>query len=128
MNILETIQLSFTAILANRLRAFLTMLGIVIGVTSVILLIALVSGLKSFITDQISSLGPNVMYVIPGKIGGGRGPGGTQINKLTLQDTENLKMRLGTAADVSAGIQQASTIKFGNKSDKNATIAGVQAN
>lgn len=128
MNILETMQLSLRAILANRLRAFLTILGIVIGVTSVILLIALVSGVKSFITDQISSLGPNVMYVIPGKIGGGRGPGGAQINRLTLQDVENLKLKLGTEADVSAGTQKATTVKYQNKSDKNATVYGAEAN
>ncbi len=46
-------NLALTAILANKLRAFLTMLGIVIGVTSVILLIALVSGLQTYITNQI---------------------------------------------------------------------------
>jgi putative ABC transport system permease protein len=128
MNFFETLQLSIKAILANRLRAFLTILGIVIGVTSVILLIALVSGLKSFITEQISALGPNVMYVVPGKIGGGQGPGGAQINRLTLQDVENLKQKLGTEAEVSAGIQKSTTIKYKNKLDKNANVYGAQAN
>lgn len=111
MNYLETVRLSLKAILANRMRSFLTVLGIVIGVTSVILLISVVSGLKSFITTQISSLGPNVMFVIPGQIGGGRGPGGIQTNKLTLQDAVNLRSKLTGEAEVSAAIQKTTTAK-----------------
>src|SRR3989344_9104870 len=110
MNILEVINLSLTAILSNRLRSFLTVLGIVIGVTSVILLVSLVSGLKTFITDQISSLGSNVMFVIPGKIGGGRGPGGIQTNRLILQDAVNLRNKLSSEAEVSAAVQGVAAI------------------
>lgn len=128
MNFLETINLAFTAILANRLRSFLTILGIVIGVTSVILLISLVSGLQSFITNQISQLGSNVMFVIPGRIGGARGPGGVQTNRLTLQDATNLRLKLENQAEVSAAIQKVSKVKYQNKTDNNVTIAGVQAN
>lgn len=125
---METINLSFTAIFANRMRSFLTVLGIVIGVTSVILLISVVTGLKSFITDQISSLGPNVMYVIPGQIGGGRGPGGIQTNKLTLQDANNLTNNLRDQAQVSAGIQSVAEAKYKNRNVSNVTVAGVEAN
>lgn len=128
MNILETFKLSITAILSNRLRSGLTVLGIVIGVTSVILLVALVSGLKSFITDQISGLGSNIIFVIPGKIGGGRGPGGSQINKLTLLDATVLKNKLNGDADVSAATQKVTTTKYQNKSSKDTTIAGAQFN
>ncbi len=127
MNLVETIRLSFTAILANRLRSFLTILGIVIGVTSVILLISLVSGLKSFITNQISSLGPNIMFVIPGQLGGGRGPGGIQANKLILQDATNLRNQLKDQAEVSAAIQKASKLQYQNKLDKNVTVVGAEA-
>lgn len=127
MDIFETVNLSLTSILSNRLRSFLTVLGIVIGVTSVILLISLVSGLKSFITDQISSLGSNVMFVIPGKIGGGRGPGGIQTNRLTLYDAVSLRGKLLDQAEVSAAIQKTTTVSLGNKSDKNVTVVGVEA-
>lgn len=127
MNFLETINLAFTAILANRLRSFLTVLGIVIGVTSVILLVSLVSGLKSFITDQIASLGSNVMFVIPGQIGGGRGPGGIQTNRLTLQDAVNIRNKLKDEAEVSAAIQKTTKVEFKNKEDKGVTVVGVEA-
>ena len=127
MNPLETIKLSLASILRNRMRSFLTILGIVIGVTSVILLIAVVSGLKSFITNQISQLGPNVMFVVPGSIGGGRGPGGIQTNRLTLQDAVNLRNKLQDEAEVSAAIQKTTQVKNQNKTDKDVTLAGVEA-
>src|SRR5258708_33057594 len=106
MDINETIRSSITAILANRMRSFLTILGIVIGVTSVILLVSVVSGLQIYITGQIQGLGSNLMFVIPGKVGGGRGPGGTQANKLLLTDAANLKIKLAGQAEVSAVIQK----------------------
>lgn len=128
MNFSETIALALNSLKANKLRSGLTILGIVIGVFSVILLVALVSGLKSFITEQIASLGPNVMYVVPGKIGGGRGPGGIQTNRLTLQDANNLKLQLSNEARVTVAVQGVTTVKYKNKSSSNVTLVGVQAN
>ena len=128
MDISETIVSSITAIVSNKLRSFLTILGIVIGVMSVILLVSVVSGLQIYITGQIQGLGSNLMFVIPGKIGGGRGPGGTQANKLLLSDSANLKTKLSGEAQVSAVIQKVGAIKAGSKSDKNVTIAGVESN
>jgi putative ABC transport system permease protein len=128
MDINETIRSSITAILANRLRSFLTILGIVIGVMSVILLISVVTGLKIYITNQIQGLGSNLMFVIPGKVGGGRGPGGGQANKLLLSDATKLKSKLSGLANVSAVIQKVGILKNGNKNDKNVTISGVEAN
>ncbi len=128
MNLIEIFHLSTTAILANRMRSFLTMLGIVIGVTSVILLISVVTGLKSYITKEIQGLGSNLMFVIPGKIGGARSPGGVQVNRLTLQDAANLKNKLVGTAEVSAVVQKIATVKYLNKTDKDVTLLGVQAN
>lgn len=128
MNYAETFQVALTAILANKARAFLTMLGIMIGVLSVILLTALVSGLKTTITKEISGLGSNLIYVIPGKIGGGRGPGGVVANKLTVQDSANLKVKLGSEADVASTVQKITEAKYLNKSSKDASVIGTDAN
>ncbi|MBI4037255.1 ABC transporter permease [Candidatus Daviesbacteria bacterium] len=128
MNFAETLQLSITAILANRMRSFLTMLGIVIGVTSVILLIAVVSGLNSFITEQIQGLGSNLMFVIPGRVGGARTPGGVQANRLVFTDATKLKKELTGQAEVSAVVQRSATLKYANKSDKGAAVFGVEGN
>lgn len=128
MDILETTQSALTAIFANRMRSFLTVLGIVIGVTSVILLISLVSGLKTFITGQIQGLGSNLLIVIPGRIGGARSPGGVQANRLVYTDATNLRSKLQGEAEVSAVIQRNATLKFGNKNDKGTAVFGVEAN
>lgn len=128
MNYLEIVRLSLTAIIANKMRSFLTVLGIVIGVTSVILLIALVSGLQTFITSQIEGLGSNLLFVIPGRIGGARSPGGVQANRLTYSDSQNLSKRLTAQAQVSAVIQRSATLKYSNKSDKGAAVFGVEPN
>jgi len=128
MDINETIRSSMTAILANRMRSFLTILGIVIGVMSVILLVSVVSGLQVYITSQIQGLGSNLMFVIPGKVGGGRGPGGIQANKLLFSDVANLKSKLVGQAEVTATVQKIGTLKNGSRSDKGVTINGVDAN
>ncbi len=128
MDITETIQSSFTAISANKLRSALTILGIVIGVTSVILLVALVSGLQSYITNQIEGLGSNLLFVIPGKIGGARSPGGVQVNKLKLSHVNDLNSKLSQEADVCGVVQKTGTLKYTNKKDEGASVFGVQAN
>ncbi|MBI2018757.1 ABC transporter permease [Candidatus Daviesbacteria bacterium] len=124
---METINSALTSIFANRLRSFLTILGIVIGVMSVILLISLVSGLKTYITNQIQGLGANLLIVIPGRIGGARSPGGVQANRLVYADALNLRSKLSNDAQVSAAIQRNATLKFGNKNDKGVAIFGVEA-
>lgn len=128
MNYNETIRVAINAILANKVRSFLTMLGIMIGVLSVILLTAMVSGLKTSITDQIAGLGSNLIFVIPGKIGGSRSPGGVQVNRLTIQDAIQLKNKLANEAEVSPVIQKSTKVQYLNKSSKNAAVVGSNAN
>lgn len=98
------------------------MLGIVIGVTSVILLISIVTGLKTFITGQIQGLGSNLLFVIPGRLGGARSPGGVQANKLIYSDALNLRAKLSNEAQVAAVIQRSSTLKYANKNDKGVAV------
>src|SRR3989344_7741676 len=128
MNYEETLKIAITVILSNKVRSFLTMLGIMIGVLSVILLVALVSGLKTSITDQLAGLGSNTIFVIPGRIGGARSPGGIQANRLILQDATNLQKQLLDQAKVSAVVQRTSTLKYNNKLDRGVAIFGVQGN
>lgn len=128
MDFIETAQSALTAILANRLRSFLTVLGIVIGVMSVILLVSIVTGLQTYITSQIEGLGANLLFVIPGRVGGARSPGGVQANRLVYADAVNLRSKLTGQAQVSAVIQRTATLKYENKSDKGAAVFGVEAN
>lgn len=68
MDFLELIQISLKALRTNKIRSFLTMLGIIIGVFSVIILVSVGAGLQSFITGQFENLGSNIIIVMPGKL------------------------------------------------------------
>lgn len=66
MNIVESVKMSAKTLLANKLRSALTMLGIVIGNASVIAMMGVGEGGQKYVTKQLESLGPNVLFVIPG--------------------------------------------------------------
>jgi putative ABC transport system permease protein len=117
MDFFELLRLAVNSLKANKLRSGLTTLGIIIG-----------SGLQSYITNQISSLGSNLIYVIPGKIGGARTPGGVSTNRLTISDAKELSLKLRDLAKVGPIIQKSSTVKFEGKSDKGVSILGTTAN
>ena len=67
MYIAETFYTAQKALLSNKVRTLLTMLGVIIGVFSVVLLVALVTGVQNYITDQFNELGSNLVFVSPGR-------------------------------------------------------------
>ncbi|MEL7034263.1 MAG: ABC transporter permease [Cyanobacteria bacterium J06592_8] len=66
MNFLEQVKMATTTLLANKMRSSLTMLGIIIGNASVIGMVGIGDAAQSFVNEQVNSLGPNVLFVIPG--------------------------------------------------------------
>jgi len=128
MELKELIKLSLNALRANMMRSMLTMLGVIIGVFAVILLVSIGSGLQRYITDQISGLGSNLTFVIPGRVGGARTPGGQQTNKLVINDAKRLSLKLRTIADVGPVVQKTATLKYKSKTDKGTSILGTTAN
>lgn len=110
------------------MRSILTMLGVIIGVFAVILLVSIGSGLQNYITNQISGLGSNLTFVIPGRLGGARTPGGQQSNKLVSADAKRLESKLRSIADVGPVVQKTATIKYKNKLDKGVSVLGTTAN
>lgn len=126
MDTRELIILAINSLAANKLRSILTTLGIIIGVFAIILLVSLGTGLQAYITNQISSLGSNLIFVIPGRVGGPRQPGGVLTNKLLLSDARTLAQRLKDEAEVAPFIQQTATVRYKNKIDKG-TIVGATA-
>lgn len=128
MELQELIKLSLHALRANLMRSMLTMLGVIIGVFAVILLVSIGSGLQRYITNQISGLGSNLTFVIPGRVGGARTPGGQQTNKLVINDAKKLSLKLRTIADVGPVVQKTATLKYKSKADKGTSILGTTAN
>lgn len=108
MKTYKVIRQSFGAIFANKARSFLTILGIVIGIASVIALTSLGSGAKKDLTERVSVLGTANITVVPGA-GIGDGPpgmhgeggqgliGGNETSTLTQQDLESLKAMVGSS-------------------------------
>lgn len=64
----EIIKLALVALRANKLRALLTMLGVIIGVSSIIILTSVVNGLRGLVANQFASLGANLLIVAPGRV------------------------------------------------------------
>ncbi|MFA6185272.1 MAG: ABC transporter permease [Candidatus Shapirobacteria bacterium] len=94
----ELLRSSVRSILKNKSRTILTSLGIIIGVTSVILLTSIGNGLKGYITKQFDSLGANSIYVMPGKVfndnGGFSNSGGMMTTSFTQKDISSLKREI----------------------------------
>ena len=84
MKISENLHIALRALAANKLRASLTMLGIMIGVSAVITLLAIGDGVTRYVADQFIGLGTNLVFVIPGD-----DPNRTE-STLTMQDAEQL--------------------------------------
>lgn len=78
MKFTAVFTLAFKSIMLNKSRSFLTMLGVIIGVGSVVLLTSIGTGLQAYVTDQFASLGTNILYVVPGNPFGENGGFGGQ--------------------------------------------------
>ena len=90
----ENVRIAFRGLSANKLRAALTMLGIMIGVAAVIVLLSIGDGVTRYVADQFSGLGTNLIYIIPAVEEGGGPPGGPGggfgNSSLTLRDADQL--------------------------------------
>jgi len=125
MNFGQTLKISVNAIRLNKVRASLTILGVVIGVASVILLVSLVSGLGKTIRQEFEGFGANLLVVFPGDQGGGRGPGGAVANKMEFEFEDLLKNKVPELKYVVPSVQGVGTIKYKNKDISGTIIYGV---
>lgn len=120
-------KIALRALLLNKVRSFLTMLGVIIGVAAVIILTAIVGGLQTTITSQFEKFGSNSLYVFPGVPGQARGPGGSVVNKLQFNFASKIR-NVNGVAEVSAMVFTSGDAKYKDKESKSAQINGVEAN
>jgi putative ABC transport system permease protein len=129
MNPLESVRVAFRALAANKLRAALTMLGIVIGVAAVIALMSAGEGVSVYIEEQFQAVGTNLLFVVPGSFEEATsGPPGSQVGggELTNSDVEALRDPLRTPDVVALAPQvRRSTYVATPKRDTIATVLGV---
>ncbi|MBQ3445072.1 MAG: ABC transporter permease, partial [Selenomonadaceae bacterium] len=121
----ELLKMAWRSLAANKLRTFLTMLGVIIGVTSVIALVSVGMGVKKNILDNISRLGSNMLIVMPGSAnrGGMRGAAGSVIT-LTYDDAEAIKNKIKNVEYVSPTVQSSYQVVYGHE-NWNTTVTGV---
>ena len=129
MRMFEYLKIALLAIRTNKVRSVLTMLGIIIGVASVILLVSIGTGLQNFVTEQFASLGSNTLWVMPGKVDLSQGPRSTAManSKFQLSDVKDLERGSDYIAQASPMIQGFAT--FTHKGETSSTeVWGVWEN
>ncbi len=95
MNFIGLIRIAFKALMRNKLRAFLTMLGVIIGVASVIAMVAIGQGSKQSIQTQLSGMGSNMIVIRPNSnVTGGARLDATSVQTLTLNDVSALQKKV----------------------------------
>jgi putative ABC transport system permease protein len=122
VSLIESFRIAMRALFANKIRSTLTMLGVIIGVSAVILLVAIGTGVQGQVTGMIQGLGSNVLFVFPGKINTGGGAGsssgfaGGMGRPFSLSDANYLKQRLSNVDAVVPMAQGSATAKYHSKS------------
>src|SRR3989339_1490908 len=129
MYLVENIKTAWQIIGRNKLRSFLTMLGIVIGVMSVIIILSVGGGAQSLILNQIKGMGSDLVGILPGKSNDDGPPAsamGILITSLTYDDIKDLVKNDPHVIAGTGYVKGADTITWGfNKTDTN--FVGVGA-
>ncbi|MFZ2970013.1 MAG: ABC transporter permease, partial [Minisyncoccia bacterium] len=126
MNFFKTIKFAFANLIVNKVRSFLTMLGIIIGVGSVITIMAVGAGAQSYIFNQIESFGTNLVSIMPGASEEAGPPAalfGIEITTLSYDDVKELK-KIPHLIFVTPYANGNANVLYKNLS-KNVTFSGV---
>ena len=129
----NSFRVAWEGVMLNKLRSFLTTLGIIIGVAAVIIMLAVSAGAEAEIEDQISGLGANLIMVTPfrsfggvrGGPGGGGGPG--NITTFTYDEVLFLSQNLQNVSGVSLEQSTSQNVKGGASTMTGVSIVGVTA-
>jgi len=121
------IRVAFRALVRNKMRAALTMLGIIIGVAAVIAMVSIGQGASASVQAQIESIGTNLLFVSAGaqNVGGVRsGTGDTGTNTLTVDDLQAIKREVPSVSMVTPNVNARSQLVAGNM-NWNTSVTGV---
>jgi putative ABC transport system permease protein len=122
----ETLRVALSSIRANKLRAGLTMLGIIIGVGAVIAVVALGTGAQKAVEERIAAMGANVLSVYPGQSFFGGRSSDVRVS-LTVDDADALKRDAKLISDVVPELSRSMTAEYGNN-NMNVNIVGTTPN
>jgi putative ABC transport system permease protein len=117
----EAWRVALDALRANRLRSVLTMLGVVIGVAAVVALVAIGTGTKQQIEQQVEGLGSNLLIVVPGRLEAGSAP---SVSTLSLDDVDAVSRVVGDRNRVAVTVASGETVRAGSRTSF-ASVQGV---
>jgi putative ABC transport system permease protein len=124
MNILNLFKVSITAIASNKMRSFLSMLGIIIGVAAVIIMMSIGQGSKESIRKELSTMGTNLLTIRPGAdMRGGVRQDPSAMQTLKMADYQRIVMEKKYVTNVSPEVTSAGQVIYGNN-NTNSTIYG----
>jgi putative ABC transport system permease protein len=130
MKIGDILEETFSALLSNKVRTSLTMLGIVIGIASVIVMVSVGQGASSSITERIESTGSNLLMITPGatkNIGyGARSAGGTA-KTLTIKDSEEILSSINSVKNITNQVSGRYQVVY-KGSNTNTSVLGTDKN
>jgi len=122
MDFIESIKMATTTLVANKLRSSLTMLGIIIGNASVIAMVGIGQGAQKLASEQFESLGPNVLFIVPGNQNAQRN---RDVPKtLVLEDAKAIARQVPSVGEVAPQIQSRQAVIYSNK-NTNTQLVGV---
>ena len=110
--ITEAVRMAMRSLTSNIFRTFLTLLGIVIGVASVVAMLAIGEGARQEIVDRISSIGTNMLTLQPARVPGQRGP---SPSTLTFDDADAIAASVPNIIGTLAEIQGSYTVRYGRQ-------------
>ena len=129
MLILDLLQETYFALLANKSRSVLTVLGIVIGIGSVITMISVGQGASKNIEESVQSLGSNLLVVTPGSqrsVGSVTRGGMGSATTLTIEDAGAIKEQIGDAEEVAPSVSSRKQVKTAKGTNTNTSIYGIE--
>ena len=124
MDFRESLTMAVKTLTASKLRSSLTMLGIIIGNASVISMVGLGEGAPRYINEQLQSLGPNILFIVPGNRETRRLGGLELARNLVLADAEAIAEQVPSVIDVAAENTTPGLISFFNR-NANASVIGT---
>jgi putative ABC transport system permease protein len=128
ISVVEIFSMAIEALWSNRLRTSLTMLGVIIGIASVIMVTSVGQGVQKATEQQIQALGTNVMLVLSGVARtGGISQGTGSASTLTWEDAQAVAKQVPAAQSVTAYLQRGGQVVYGEQNDST-SILGVEIN
>src|SRR5277367_5559653 len=130
VTVLETFRLALESLRAHKLRSFLTLLGVILAVTTLVTVMSVVTGMNSYVADRIANLGANVFIVDRFGIitSNDEWVKAQKRPLITMEDYQRLRDSMTTARAVAGMEDHSVQVRYGNLKMENTDVQGVSSN